>query len=112
MKKNNKLSYFTILTTGRTGSDYLQSCLDGVPGVLTLPGKTYFKNFFESLEFKFENCSNKQLIIFFAKKYKNLFVEDRIENKKANIDTKKFIKIFLNISKNIKLSKRKFIVGH
>ena len=109
MKKNNKLSYFTILTTGRTGSDYLQSCLDGVPGVLTLPGKTYFKNFFESLEFKFENCSNKQLIIFFVKKYKNLFVEDRIENKKANIDTKKFIKIFLHISKNIKLSKRKFI---
>ena len=43
---NKKFDYFTIMTTGRTGSDYLQCCLDGVPGILTLTGQTYFKKFF------------------------------------------------------------------
>ena len=39
---------FVIITTGRTGSDYLQSCLDSVGGVMTFSGKfdyhKYFKN--------------------------------------------------------------------
>tara|TARA_B100000787_G_C16072824_1_gene240753 strand:- start:547 stop:702 length:156 start_codon:yes stop_codon:yes gene_type:complete len=48
----NNLIISTILTTGRTGSDYLQGCLDGVPGVITLTGKTCFKDFFEKLELK------------------------------------------------------------
>ena len=107
--KKKKPNYYTILTTGRTGSDYLQSCLDGVPGVLTLPGQTYYKKFFNSLKFNFEDYSNKTLINLFVKKYKNLFFEDKIENKKANIDTKKFIKNFLDVTKNLKLTKRKFV---
>ena len=41
-----KINYFTIMTTGRTGSDYLQCCIDGVPGVITLTGQTYFKKLY------------------------------------------------------------------
>ena len=109
MKQEKQIRYFTILTTGRTGSDYLQSCLDGVPGILTLPGQTYYKNFFDSLKKNFKNIDNEELINFFLKKYNNLFIEDKIENKKANIDIVKFKKIFLKISKNQKLTKRIFI---
>ena len=99
MKQEKQIRYFTILTTGRTGSDYLQSCLDGVHGILTLPGQTYYKNFFDSLKKNFKNIDNEELINFFLKKYNNLFVEDKIENKKANIDIVKFKKIFKNFKK-------------
>lgn len=109
MKQDKQTKYFTILTTGRTGSDYLQSCLDGVPGILTLPGQTYYKNFFDSLKKDFKNIKNEELIDFFLIKYTNLFIEDKIENKKANIDIVKFKKIFLEISKNQKLTKRIFV---
>ena len=30
---------YLIMTTGRTGSDYLQACLDNVKGVMTFCGK-------------------------------------------------------------------------
>ena len=46
------------MTTGRTGSDYLQCCLDSVPGLITLTGKTFFKNFF--LESKFHIIKNNK----------------------------------------------------
>ena len=35
-KKNKNFS--AILTTGRTGSDYLHACLDNIPGLVTLSG--------------------------------------------------------------------------
>ena len=40
----NQIQFSTILTTGRTGSDYLQSCLDNVPGVLTFSDKVFYYN--------------------------------------------------------------------
>ena len=39
----NKIKFSTILTTGRTGSDYLQGCLDNVTGVVTFSGKIFYK---------------------------------------------------------------------
>lgn len=59
MKK--KTVFATILTTGRTSSDYLQSCLDSVPGVITLTGKTYFKSFFLSSDFEKNKINKKKL---------------------------------------------------
>jgi len=53
--RNCSLNYACILTTGRTGSDYLQGCLDGVPGVITFSGEMPF--------FRFLNNSKTKLII-------------------------------------------------
>ena len=39
----NKIKFSTILTTGRTSSDYHQGCLDNVPGVVTFSGKIFYK---------------------------------------------------------------------
>ena len=35
-----------IMTTGRTGSDYLHACLDDINGVMTLCGKFDYHQFF------------------------------------------------------------------
>ena len=35
-----------IMTTGRTGSDYLHACLDDIDGVMTLCGKFDYHQFF------------------------------------------------------------------
>jgi len=42
---------FLILTTGRTGSDYLNYCLDGLNNVITFSGKFKIDDFFSN---KFE----------------------------------------------------------
>ena len=44
-KKGYKLNFACILTTGRTGSDFLQGCLDGIPGIITFSGEIPFYKF-------------------------------------------------------------------
>ena len=105
----NNLIISTILTTGRTGSDYLQGCLDGVPGVITLTGKTFFKDFFEKLELKKIDLSKqKEVIDEFIKLNSNLFDSDYIEQK---IDKNIFKINLLNELKNKSLNKKNFILS-
>ena len=46
------MDYCLIMTTGRTGSDYLQACLDNVNGVMTFSGKFSYHNLFNGSEEK------------------------------------------------------------
>ena len=48
-----QINFSTILTTGRTGSDYLQGCLDDLPGILTFSGIIYYYDFCN--HFKLDN---------------------------------------------------------
>ena len=89
-----KFHIYTIMTTGRTGSDYLQCCLDNVPGLITLTGKTFFKNFFSKKKFHLIKNNKEKVIKKFLVSYKNLFDNDILENKKINIDKIKFKKNF------------------
>ena len=109
MIEKSKLNIACILTTGRTGSDYLQASLDGVPGIIVLPGQTYFKKFFIESNFENTKYSKIKIINIFIKNYKNLFKNDKLENKKLNLSTDSFKKIFLKISKNSNLNKINFI---
>ncbi len=104
-----KINYFTIMTTGRTGSDYLQCCIDGVPGVITLTGQTYFKKFFTKFDFNLKNKNKEILINTFLRDYKNLFESDILENKIINIKKSKFKKNFLKNVKDIVLNEKNFI---
>jgi len=77
--ESKKIKIFTIMTTGRTGSDYLASCLDGVNGVIVFSGKfdhTYF--FKDSIERK----NQKTLIYNFLKKKKKKFLFKIFKKKK------------------------------
>ena len=94
MIEKSKLNIACILTTGRTGSDYLQASLDGVPGIIVLPGQTYFKKFFIESNFENTKYSKIKIINIFIKNYKNLFKNDKLENKKLNLSTNTFKKIF------------------
>ena len=47
------MKVFLILTTGRTGSDYLNYCLDGLNNVITFSGKFKIDDFFSN---KFCTC--------------------------------------------------------
>lgn len=108
--KNKSFQYACILTTGRTGSDFLQGCLDGVPGIITFSGEVPFYKFLEKVEF--DNILKKKkynlLITQFIKNNKNLFYQDNIENKKINLNLKKFKLFFLKLSKNCKMNKKIF----
>ena len=37
-----------IITTGRTGSDFLQHCLDGINGLIVFSDKFEYHQFFEN----------------------------------------------------------------
>ncbi len=104
-----KFYYYTIMTTGRTGSDYLQCCLDSVPGLITLTGKTFFKKFFLESKFHIIKNNKKKVINKFLKSYSNLFDNDILENKKINIDKFKFRKKFLKNVQKINLDEKNFI---
>ena len=106
---NKKLNYFTIMTTGRTGSDYLQCCLDGIPGILTLTGQTYFKKFFSDSKFNLIKHDKNKVINKFLNDYINLFDKDPLENKIIKINKSNFKKKFLNNVKKIELNKKNFI---
>ena len=46
MMNFSKINKCVIMTTGRTGSDYLNACLDEVSGVMTFCGKFSYHIFF------------------------------------------------------------------
>ena len=46
----NNLKIALIVTTGRTGSDYLNCCLDNVEGIMTFFGKFNYHQFFENAQ--------------------------------------------------------------
>ena len=81
------------MTTGRTGSDYLQCCLDSVPGLITLTGKTFFKKFFLESKFHIIKKNKKKVINKFLKSYNNLLTM-------ISWKIKKLILINLNLKRN------------
>ena len=56
---------FLIFTTGRTGSDYLNSCLDNVKNVMTFSGYFVYYEFFRDNN---ECIPTKKLLDDFFKK--------------------------------------------
>ena len=95
-----KINFAAIVTTGRTGSDYLNSCLHGMDGVMTLNSCIFFfEKFYSQNKYIIKkNIKTKVLLNDFSKfYYKQLFKEDFIENKILNLDIIKFKKIFYKI---------------
>ncbi len=106
----NKIEFATILTTGRTGSDYLQACLDNVPGVLTFTGHMRFYNFCEEIGNSKSKIKNTEKILeLFINKHHHLFTEDRIENKNINLDILKFKNNFIKVTGSKEISRQKFL---
>ena len=102
--KEKKINIFTVMTTGRTGSDYLVNCLDGVKGIILFGGKFSLDKYFEN---KNEKKNQKFLIDSFLKDKKHLLGYDEIEQIDKKINIKKFKKLFIQIS-NKELSKNEF----
>ena len=110
LKKRN-IKFCTILTTGRTGSDYLENCLNNVPGILTLPDKIFYYNFCKKINFGKKSTLNTiDILNKFIEHKKNLFFGNKFENKIFKINIKKFTKIFLKIYKNKKISRKNFLL--
>ena len=106
----NQTKFCTILTTGRTGSDYLQACLDNVPGVLTFSGHFQYYNFCDNLKInKFDEKKPIEILELFIKRNNHLFLKDDIENKNIDLDMQKFKNNFIKISENKNLTRQKFL---
>lgn len=97
---------YLIFTTGRTGSDYLNSCLDNVNNVMTFCGYFLYYEFFKN---KDELILTKKLLKIFFKKYKYLFSFNRIENIKTNVSTHKITKFFLKNYKKKYINRKEFL---
>lgn len=110
-RKSYKLNFACILTTGRTGSDFLQGCLDGIPGIITFSGEIPFYKFINDPNTKkiLNNKNYNKLILYFIKKHNNLFYKDKLENKQISLKLDKFKKIFLQLCKNKKFSNKIFL---
>ncbi len=106
MIKNNTYKICTIMTTGRTGSDYLAGCLDGVKNVMTFSGKFNHQIFFKDNR---QKIKKEILVSKFIAENKKLFTYNKIENLRLNINLKKFKINFLKIS-NDKLSRSEFFI--
>ena len=116
IKKKNKQEKFyfaCILTTGRTGSDFLQGCLDGMPGVITFSGQIPFYTFLKDNKTKefFAENNSKKLIRHFVKKHPDLFFKDKLENKVINLNLKKFYRIYEVLSKQMDLNRKNFFIN-
>jgi len=107
----SKINYSAILTTGRTGSDYLHACLDNVPGILTFSGSVFFYNFCDNLKKNFKDYKPIEMLELFIEKNKYLFLRDDIENKEININLQIFKKNFLNVFDKSDFNKKNFLVG-
>ena len=95
------------MTTGRTGSDYLAGCLDGVKNVMTFAG-----HFDHLVFFKHSRQAIKREILIkkFLKKYNYLFNHNKIENLRLNLDSNKFKRLFIQNSPN-ELNQKEFLVS-
>ena len=109
--RNCSLSYACILTTGRTGSDYLQGCLDGVPGVITFSGEVPFLKFLNNSKTKsiIKTENSKKFIEHFVHLNKNLFFYDKLENKKFKFSVKNFKFFFILLMENQKFNYKNLI---
>lgn len=106
MKKKNKYKICTIMTTGRTGSDYLAGCLDGVKNIMVFSGKFNHQIFFKNHK---QKIKKEILISKFITENRKLFTYNKIENLKLNININKFKKKFIKISSNT-LSRKEFFI--
>jgi hypothetical protein len=119
MKFYNKfiktIKFAAIVTTGRTGSDYLNSCLHGMNSIITLNSCIFFfRKFYLENKKNVKKNITKDLLNDFCKIYaQQLFNQDQMENKILNLDIQKFKNIFNKIytKKNISI-KSFFIVIH
>ena len=107
----SKINYAAILTTGRTGSDFLHGCLDNVPGILTFSGSIFYYNFCKKLKKKFEEYSPEEMLNFFIEENKYLFFKDEIENKEINLNLSLLKKNFLELFHNNTFNKINFLVA-
>ena len=97
---------YLIMTTGRTGSDYLQACLDNVKGVMTFCGKFEYHNFF----LQNKELSNENMIEKFIEKNKKIFSYNEFECIDTQIDTEKFKNLFLKMNSEKIKSRKDFII--
>ena len=110
-KKNNlfnikNLDTALIVTTGRTGSDYLNCCLDNLNGVMTFCGKFNYHQFFPNSRTKI----NKLIVINkFLKKYLYLFSFNKEENINTKVNVKKLKSNFLKISTKTEIDRKEFL---
>ncbi len=104
--KNLKVAL--IATTGRTGSDYLNCCLDNLHGVMTFCGKFNYHQFFKNNQNKINKLT---LINKFLKKYNYLFSFNKEEDIDTKIDVKKFKTNFLKITSDTEINKREFLIN-
>ena len=105
--ETNNLKIALIVTTGRTGSDYLNCCLDNLEGIMTFCGKFNYHQFFKDQDHK---VNNKILINKFIKKHKYLFSFNKEENINTKVNLKKFKKNFIKFSHNEKISRKNFLI--
>tara|TARA_Y100001958_G_C21215799_1_gene541203 strand:- start:900 stop:1940 length:1041 start_codon:yes stop_codon:yes gene_type:complete len=96
-----------IVTTGRTGSDYLQRCLDGLNGLIVFTDKFNYHQFFENNN---QKINSEILLKRFLEKYSYLFKEIKIENIKIKFSIKKFKKYFMQLSKNKPMNRKQFFL--
>jgi hypothetical protein len=106
MTKNNIYKICTIMTTGRTGSDYLAGCLDGVKNIIVFSGKFNYQIFFKDHK---QKIKKEILISKFIKENTKLFTYNKIENLRLNININNFKKKFIEISTNT-LNRKEFFI--
>ena len=97
-----------IMTTGRTGSDYLHACLDDINGVMTLCGKFDYHQFFNGPSDKIDK---EKLIDLFLKKYHYLFSYNEIEDIDTNVDIKSLKENFLRITPALSINRKDFLLN-
>lgn len=99
---------YIIFTTGRTGSDYLNSCLDNVSNVMTFCGYFIYYEFFKGRN---ELVLTEKVLINFFRKYNHIFSLNKIENTNFNINTKKIRKFFLKNYKKKYINRKDFLIN-
>ena len=108
----NQINFSTILTTGRTGSDYLQGCLDNVPGVLTFSGVIFYYNFCDHFKLNdFEKLEPLKILELFIEKNMHLLTQHIIDNKSVDLNIEKFKENFNLVCDKRKLNRKKFLLA-
>jgi len=110
--QQKKLNFFSIITTGRTGSDYLEACINGLSTVLTIPDKIYFYKFCNKFKInKNQKIKKKKFLKKFVKNNKNFFNGSKLENKFYSINKNKFINLFNKNYKETFITRDQFLIN-
>ena len=110
----NQINFSTILTTGRTGSDYLQGCLDNVPGVLTFSGAIFYYSFCDHFKLNnYEKTEPVKILELFIEKNIHLFTHYSEDNKSVDLNITKFKENFnitntTNYNANVKINNTEY----